>query len=415
MKGYMKKNIGALLFVSLMATSSAWSGNRENMLLIRKSIGNAEKQIGNELKAIERSGKMLNPVTLTKDNRVYYCDYEDWRSGFFPGSLWYMYELTGNEFWSRKANAFTQIVRKAQYLTSHHDVGFIINSSFGNSLRLTGNRADTSVIITAARSLLTRFHPAAGVIQSWDVTRGWQSQRGWECPVIIDNMMNLEMMFNATRLSGDSVFFRAAVSHADCTLRNQFRADGSCYHVVDYSLSDGRVRHRQTAQGYADESIWSRGQAWAIYGYVMCHRFTGYQRYLEQAIRTFRMMKNHPAMPADCIPYWDMSAPGIPDEPRDVSAAAVMASALYELCTIDLKNAVEYKAYADKIMTSLASDKYTAKPGQNGNFILMHSVGSIPHNNEIDKPLNYADYYYLEALVRKARLDLYFQKAASMR
>ena len=411
----MRRSVLTLLFLSLLTAASARLGSDSDINLIKRIIANAKVQLGNELKVIDRSGKILNPVTLTKDGKVFYCNYEDWRSGFFPGSLWYMYELTGDDFWASKANAFTQSIKQAQHLTSHHDVGFIINSSFGNSLRLTGNQADKDVIVTAARSLLTRFRPSAGIIQSWNVDRGWQSQRGWECPVIIDNMMNLEMMFNATRLSGDSTFFKAAVSHADRTLQNQFRPDGSCYHVVDYSLADGHVRHRQTAQGYADESIWSRGQAWAIYGYTMCYRFTGYQRYLDQAIKTFRMMKNHPAIPADGIPYWDMSAPKIPAEPHDASSAAVIASALYELCTVDLKNAEEYKSYADKIMRSLASEKYTAPAGHNGNFILMHSVGSIPHNNEIDKPLNYADYYYLEALVRKARQELYFQKACQNR
>ncbi|ALO49667.1 glycoside hydrolase family 88 protein [Hoylesella enoeca] len=410
----MRRNILILFFLSFLAT--AWpNSDNGDLHLIKQIIDNAKTQLSNELTTIDRSGKLLNPVTLTKDNKVFYCDYEDWRSGFFPGSLWYMYELTGDNFWARKANAFTQSIKQAQHLTSHHDVGFIIDSSFGNSLRLTGNPADKNVIVTAARSLLSRFRPAAGIIQSWNVDRGWQSRRGWECPVIIDNMMNLEMLFNATRLSGDSVFFNAAVSHADKTLQNQFRPDGSCYHVVDYNLTDGHVRHRQTAQGYADESIWSRGQAWAIYGYTMCYRFTGYPRYLNQAIKTFRMMKNHPAMPADCIPYWDMSAPKIPNELRDVSSAAVIASALYELCTIDLKNAGDYKTYADKIIRNLASDRYTARPGHNGNFILMHSVGSIPHNNELDKPLNYADYYYLEALVRKAQLELYFQKTCQNR
>lgn len=408
----MKKSIFALLLFISTTTIAAPSASDSSLQQTNRAIENAGVQLRNALHTIERSGKMLNPVTLTKDNRVFYCDFDDWRSGFFPGSLWYMYELTGDEFWAEKAMRFTRSIEKAKTLTWHHDIGFIINSGFGNQMRLYPQHSieGKTAMIEAAKSLATRFRPAVGIIQSWNVDKGWQSERGWECPVIIDNMMNLELLFKATELTHDSLYYKVAVSHADRTLQEQFRTDGSCYHVIDYSLKDGHVRHRHTAQGYSHESIWSRGQAWAIYGYTMCYRYTRDHRYLAQAVKTFNMMKSHPAMPADGIPYWDMSAPKIPNEPRDASSAACMASALYELCTYDLQNTGEYKAYADKIMTTLASSAYTARPGQNGNFILMHSVGSIPHNNEIDKPLNYADYYYLEALVRKANLELYFQK-----
>ncbi|MCH3982632.1 MAG: glycoside hydrolase family 88 protein [Prevotella sp.] len=378
---------------------------------IKGDILFSQQQIGRELKVIGDSGKILNPVTISSSGKVFYCNYADWRSGFFPGSLWYLYELTGKEYWAQEAEKFTESIEKAKNITYHHDIGFIINCSFGNGLRLKNIDAYKEVIITAAKSLSTRFRPAGGVLQSWNVTgKSWQAKRGWECPVIIDNMMNLELMFKATQLSGDSTYYRIAVSHADRTLKEQFRPDGSCYHVVDYGLIDGKVHHRQTAQGYSDESCWSRGQAWAIYGYTMCYRFTHFKRYLNQAIKTFHMMKNKTTMPDDLIPYWDMDAPKIPNEPRDVSSAAVIASALYELSTIDIANANEYKNYADRIMNSLSSDKYRAQLGENGNFLLMHSVGSIPHGAEVDKPLNYADYYYLEALTRRAYLELYFQK-----
>ena len=296
-------------------------------------------------------------------------------------------------------------IEEAKNLTWHHDIGFIVNCSFGNGLRLTADPSYKDVMVQAAKSLSTRFREAPQVIQSWNVDRGWQSERGWECPVIIDNMMNLELMFEATRLSGDSSFYKIAIAHADRTLQEHFRPDGSCYHVIDYSLKGGSVRHRHTAQGYAHESAWSRGQAWAIYGFVVCYRETGDRKYLDQALKTFNFMKNHKAMPTDLIPYWDMDAPNIPNEPRDASAASCIASALYEISTMDVENASEYKAYADSIMTSLASPAYRAALGTNGNFILMHSVGSIPHNSEIDVPLNYADYYFVEALKRKKDIE----------
>ncbi len=374
---------------------------------ITENVEFAKAQLGLAIDTIEASGKCLNPVTLNRDGSVYYCGYADWRSGFFPGSIWYLYELTGDTSYLPLARKYTEAIRPTEHLTWHHDIGFIINCSFGNGLRLAPDAAAyKNVMIQAAKSLCTRFRPNAGVIQSWDVKgNSWQSERGWECPVIIDNMMNLELLFEATKLSGDSTFYKVAVAHADRTLSEHFRPDGSCYHVVDYNISDGSVRHKQTAQGYADESVWSRGQAWAIYGFTICYRETKDRKYLDQALKTFNRMKNDPHMPEDLIPYWDMDAPNIPNEPRDASSASCIASALYEISTYAVSDAASYKAYADRIMHSLASPDYRAALGTNGNFILMHSVGSIPHNSEIDVPLNYADYYFLEALKRRKDLD----------
>lgn len=400
-------NFKSLLGAAGVTICLLCSGSKpETSPFIRKNVDFAKAQLGCAIKTIEASGKCLNPVTLNTDGSVYYCGYADWRSGFFPGSIWYLYELTGDKAYLPLAKKYTEAISKAQDLTWHHDIGFIINCSYGNGLRLAKDESYTSVMIQAAKSLSTRFRPNAKVIQSWDVKgNSWQSKRGWECPVIIDNMMNLELLFEATKLSGDSTYHHIAVAHADRTLAEQFRPDGSCYHVVDYNIADGTVRHKQTAQGYADESIWSRGQAWAIYGFTVCYRETKDRRYLDQAIKTFNLMKDHPRMPKDLIPYWDMDAPKIPDEPRDASSASCIASALYEMSTYDTPDAASYKTYADRIMESLATPAYRAKVGSNGNFLLMHSVGSIPHNSEIDVPLNYADYYFMEAMKRKKELD----------
>lgn len=400
-------NFKSLLGAAGVTICLLCSGSKpETSPFIRKNVDFAKAQLGCAIKTIEASGKCLNPVTLNTDGSVYYCGYADWRSGFFPGSIWYLYELTGDKAYLPLAKKYTEAISKAQDLTWHHDIGFIINCSYGNGLRLAKDESYTSVMIQAAKSLSTRFRPNAKVIQSWDVKgNSWQSKRGWECPVIIDNMMNLELLFEATKLSGDSTYHHIAVAHADRTLAEQFRPDGSCYHVVDYNIADGTVRHKQTAQGYADESIWSRGQAWAIYGFTVCYRETKDRRYLDQAIKTFNLMKDHPRMPKDLIPYWDMDAPKIPDEPRDASSASCIASALYEMSTYDTPDAASYKTYADRIMESLATPAYRAKVGSNENFLLMHSVGSIPHNSEIDVPLNYADYYFMEAMKRKKELD----------
>lgn len=389
-----------LLFAATVVTSAAGSPASD---FINENVAHAANQYRGHLDTIDSIGHFVNPRTTLPDGNIWYVPVDDWCSGFFPGSLWYLGELTGNQDWSRRAADYTETLDSAQYLTWHHDVGFIIGSSYLNGYRLGKKEQYAPVVVNAAKSLATRFRPGAGVIQSWNVDKGWQSERGWACPVIIDNMMNLEIMFEATRLTGDSTFYDIAVSHANTTMAHHFRPDFSCYHVVDYDPATGDVRHRQTAQGYADESSWARGQAWALYGYTMCYRYTGDPNYIYQAIKVCDMIFNTPSMPDDLVPYWDYNAPNIPSEPRDASAAACTASALYELSTYLPGRG--YKELADKVVASLSSPAYRAATGENNHFLLMHSVGSIPHGHEIDVPINYADYYYLEALLRKKKLD----------
>lgn len=389
-----------LLFAATVVTSAAGSPASD---FINENVAHAANQYRGHLDTIDSIGHFVNPRTTLPDGSIWYVPVDDWCSGFFPGSLWYLGELTGDQDWSRRAADYTETLDSAQYLTWHHDVGFIIGSSYLNGYRLGKKEQYAPVVVNAAKSLATRFRPGAGVIQSWNVDKGWQSERGWACPVIIDNMMNLEIMFEATRLTGDSTFYDIAVSHANTTMAHHFRPDFSCYHVVDYDPATGDVRHRQTAQGYADESSWARGQAWALYGYTMCYRYTGDPNYIYQAIKVCDMIFNDPTMPEDLVPYWDYNAPDIPAEPRDASAAACTASALYELSTYLPGRG--YKELADKVMASLSTPAYRAENGKNNHFLLMHSVGSIPHGHEIDVPINYADYYYLEALLRKKKLD----------
>lgn len=389
-----------LLFAATVVTSAAGSPASD---FINENVAHAANQYRGHLDTIDSIGHFVNPRTTLPDGSIWYVPVDDWCSGFFPGSLWYLGELTSDQDWSRRAADYTETLDSAQYLTWHHDVGFIIGSSYLNGYRLGGKEQYAPVVVNAAKSLATRFRPGAGVIQSWNVDKGWQSERGWACPVIIDNMMNLEIMFEATRLTGDSTFYDIAVSHANTTMAHHFRPDFSCYHVVDYDPATGDVRHRQTAQGYADESSWARGQAWALYGYTMCYRYTGDPNYIYQAIKVCDMIFSTSSMPDDLVPYWDYNAPNIPSEPRDASAAACTASALYELSTYLPGRG--YKELADKVVASLSSPAYRAATGENNHFLLMHSVGSIPHGHEIDVPINYADYYYLEALLRKKKLD----------
>ena len=387
------------LGVFLMTPAFCHAENNDISNVINNDINFSTRQYSLILQQIGREGKVRIPKTIDKLGRMVYIPIDDWCSGFFPGSLCYLYQLTNDKSWLLQSKRFTEALDSIQYLTWHHDVGFMIGSSYLNIYRLSPNKAYKKAIIQTAKSLCTRFRKKAGVIQSWNVDRGWQSKRGWTCPVIIDNMMNLELLFEATRLSGDSTYWKVAVSHANKTLENQFRKDGSCYHVVDYDPNNGAVLHRQTAQGYADNSAWARGQAWAVYGYTVCYRYTHDRKYLDQAVKTLNFVMQNPNLPDDLIPYWDFDAPNIPNEPRDVSSAACIASALYEMNNYLPDNG--YTSLADRIIRSLSSPEYRAPLGKNGCFLLMHSVGSIPHNNEIDVPLNYADYYFLEALTRR--------------
>lgn len=397
----MKKNLLTVIMTGLLFVNcSGITPNMKNML-IPGDISFASKQLGRQVEIIEQSNKFLNPRTVN-NNKIQYVKNADWTSGFFPGAMWLMYDLTGDKKWKEFGVKYTEKLDSVKYLTTHHDIGFIIGSSYGNGYRLTKNPAYKEVIVEAAKSLTTRFKPAAGVIQSWNEDSGWQGTRGWMCPVIIDNMMNLEILFKASDYTGDSSFRKIALSHANQTMANHFRSDYSCYHVVDYDKVKGGVRSKVTAQGNSDESSWARGQAWALYGFTVCYRETKDPKYLELVDKIYHFIFTNKNMPKDLVPYWDFNAPNIPNEPRDASAAAVTASALYELSTLGRP---EYKKTADKIIENLSGPSYRAILGTNGNFLLMHSVGSIPHGMEIDVPLNYADYYFLEALSRKKIIE----------
>ena len=344
-------------------------------------------------------GELTNPRNSEPDGTLNLVPSKDWTSGFFPGELWFLYEYTQNNFWKKKAQQHTDILEKEKMNGSTHDMGFKVYCSFGNGYRLTQDEHYKEVLLQSARTLATRFKPAAGIIRSWD-----HSTAKWVCPVIIDNMMNLELLFWATKESKDSTFYRIAVNHARTTMKHHFRPDFSSYHVIDYDTITGQVLKKNTHQGFADESAWSRGQAWALYGYTMCYRETRLPEFLEQAQNIEKYLFTHPNMPEDLIPYWDFDAPGIPDEPRDVSAATVIASALYELSLYDPEKGERYRSNADKIIENLTKH-YRATLKKDNGFLLLHSTGTKPTNTEVDVPIVYADYYFIEALMRKNKLE----------
>ena len=324
---------------------------------------------------------------------------KDWTSGFIAGSLWYLHEFSKDPKWLAAAQDYTERLNSIKDYRGSHDVGFMLGCSYGNGYRLTKNPAYRKVLLEGAATLATRYNPAVGQLRSWDHGK-------WIYPVIIDNMMNLEFLMSAARESGDKRFKEIAISHADHTLKNHFRPDSSCFHVIDYDPSTGEVLAKKTHQGAADESAWARGQAWALYGYTMMFRETKNPAYLAQAVKVGNYLLKHPRLPADKVPYWDFDDPNIPAAPRDASAAAIMASALIELSgMVEGKQSAAYLGLARQQLTSLSSPAYLAKPGENGGFILLHSVGNMPKNSEVDVPLNYADYYFLEALIRYQNLS----------
>lgn len=278
-----------------------------------------------------------------------------------------------------------------------HDMGFKMYCSFGNGYRLTQNTAYKNILLESATTLITRYKPTIGCIRSWD-----HSRDKWQCPVIIDNMMNLELLYWAFKETGDSVYYDIATNHARTTIKNHFRDDYSSYHVIDYDTINGEVLHKHTHQGYNHESAWGRGQAWGLYGYTMCYRETKLPEFLTQAENIADYIFTNPTLPDDMVTYWDFNAPNIPNEPRDASAAAVMACALYELSMYNVEKATQYKQWADTIINNL-SKNYRAPLNGNYGFILLHSTGA--HNFERDVPLVYADYYFLEALLKKEKLE----------
>ena len=319
-----------------------------------------------------------------------------WCSGFFPGVLWRLYENNHSGEFLDYARNYTSRIEKEKYNRGTHDLGFMLYCSFGNGYRITGDTAYRSVMLTGAESLASRFNPVTGCIRSWDHNRDQ-----WQYPVIIDNMMNLEFLFWASRESGDPRYRNIAITHANTTMRDFYRPDYSSFHVVSYDTETGEVEKKNTHQGFSDESAWARGQVWGFYGYVVMYRETKDTKYLEHAKHIAAFLLNHPNMPEDKIPYWDFNAPDIPNALRDASAGAIMASALIELSGyVDAALAKTYLDVAETQIRTLSSPEYLAEKGTNGNFIIKHGVGHLPGKSEIDVPLTYADYYFVEALLR---------------
>ncbi|MDA3817115.1 MAG: glycoside hydrolase family 88 protein [Prolixibacteraceae bacterium] len=398
MIAFFKNKLLAFTVVMLLFSSCAETEKTGIDEVVKENLEFSEKQMSNMLEWLGNSS--MSPRTV-EDGATKLVKSGDWTSGFFPGSLWMAYEYSRDPRWRDNADHYSMNIEMEKMNGGTHDMGFKMYSSFGNGYRLTNNNEYKQILLQSAKTLTTRFNPKVGAIRSWD-----HNKDKWDYPVIVDNMLNLELLFWASRETRDSSYYKIAVSHAEKTLENHFRNDYSSYHVVSYDTITGEPVKKNTHQGYSHESSWARGQAWGLYGFTMTYRETGKQVFLDQACKIAGFILNHPNLPEDKIPYWDFDTPGIPDEPRDASAAAVICSALYELslyCDGDEKE--YYLSQADQILRSLSSPEYRAEPGKNNFFLLKHSTGNYPKNSEIDEPINYADYYFMEANLRRLKLS----------
>ena len=375
--------------IVMIAGGHAAAQNLDSLVLHAR--GFAARQLARTVAELGSAREV--PVLTLPDGSWKTAKPSDWRSGFFAGSLWYLYEERRDTALRNAAERWTAVLEEQKLNNHTHDVGFMIYCSYGNGYRLERRREYKEVLLEAARTLATRFDKRVGCIKSWD------GRREWQYPVIIDNMMNLELLFWAARNGGGGRLRQIALRHALTTIRNHFRTDGSTYHVVDYDTTTGTVRVKQTHQGFADESVWARGQAWAIYGFTMAYRETRDRRFLAAAERAADYFIDH--LPKDSVPYWDFKAPGIPNEERDASAGAIAASALFELGKLEKRSdaAKKYRTSAERILASLCSPVYLAE-GSASHGILNHAVGNRPKNAEVDVSLIYADYYFIEAMMR---------------
>lgn len=408
----MKQKVQIIILMACFMVTSAIAQVSEKQF-IKENMDFAKIQVENMMKASFSETSM--PHSMNNKGEVARMGIRGWTAGFFPGTLWYLSEYTGDKSLTDSARVFTERMEPVKTFTDNHDIGFMMYCPYGNAYRLNPSKDDEEILIESARSLSTRYSPVTGTIKSWNRWRSWNSgERVYEYPVIIDNMMNLELLFFASEKSGDNSFRDIAISHAEKTMKNQIRKDGGTFHITFYDPSTGQFIGGETSQGYSDNSTWARGQSWAIYGFTMVYRETKDNRFLKAAMKTADYYLDHDNLPSDKVTWWDFNAhepgytPGVRSNARkvvinyrDASAAAITASALFELSTfVKGKKSKKYYDAAVDIVHALGSENYRAKAGENANFILRHSTGAIPQNSEIDVPLVYGDYYFIEALMR---------------
>lgn len=399
-----KLQILGAFFVTLLMVNC---GDKKKEAITVNNTFNVDAQLAYCVQQTNSAFKLVSnvgdiPRNIAPNSKEWrYVDYKDWTSGFWPGELWYLYEFNDSDVWKQRADKFTAYLKPLSVTPAlDHDLGFQVYNSFGNGYRLTSNPEYKDVILKTADTLATLFNPNVGTILSWP--RDVPNMEWPQHNTIMDNMINLELLFWASKHGENKALYDMAVSHADVTMENHFRSDYTSYHVVVYDKDTGEKIKGVTHQGYNDDSMWSRGQSWAIYGYTMVYRETKDPKYLDFAKKVTQVYLDR--LPEDLIPYWDFDAPDIPNTTRDASAAAVVASAMLELSTFikDEKLAKTYKDQAEQMLIEL-SENYQSKDVNSA--CLLHSTGHAPANSEIDYSIIYADYYYVEALLRLKKLN----------
>lgn len=393
------KKTKILLFSALIIAMVSFQRKEEESFSTDKNLDYCVAQANKTLSVLPNGLTIpRNVAPGSKDwNTV---GYKDWTSGFWPGILWYLYEYTGDAKWKVQADKYSRFLTPLSVSPAlDHDLGFQVYSSFGNGYRLTQNKEYMDIVLKTSDTLATLYNPKVGTILSWPEM---VKKMNWPHNTIVDNMINLEMLFEASKNGGNKHLYKMAVKHAETTMKNQFRKDYSVYHVVVYDTVTGKKIKGVTHQGYSDSSMWARGQGWAIYGYTMVYRETKDPKFLKFAHKVAKVYLNR--LPKDLIPYWDFDAPKIVNEPRDASASALVASALIELSTYT-KDKTLAKTYLDKaeaMLAELSSKRYQS--GDVNSAFLLHSTGHYPNKTEIDYSIIYADYYYIEALLRLKKL-----------
>lgn len=398
--------LGFLSLIGACMVACASQSKASDDFSVEEALTYCHSKVGKTLGELHRQPDSLvysmMPRNIEHSDTLWHCrkaTADEWCAGFWPGVLWMDYEYTHDETLRAEAERFTASL---EYFSKRpafdHDLGFLMFCSYGNGYRLTHNPAFRQVILDTADTLATLFNPAVGTILSWP--RNVDALGGHN--TIMDNMINLEMLFWAAKNGGDHRLYDIAVKHAETTMAHAFRPDYTSYHVAVYNPVTGDFIKGMTHQGLADNSMWARGQAWAIYGYTMVYRETHDPRFLDFAQKVTDVYLDR--LPTDYVPYWDFSAPAETSTPRDASAACVVASALLELQGyVEGEKSDRYRHCAEKMLASLSSDSYRSSAHRSS--FLDHSVGHHPAGSEIDASIIYADYYYLEALLRLKRLQ----------
>ncbi|TDI69160.1 MAG: glucuronyl hydrolase [Bacteroidetes bacterium] len=408
-KQFIYKSLVLVCFIiCFLSCNKATTTNKQVNIAVKEINFDLDQSIKNCETQLAISVPKL--TDLSKHPRLIETDEKEWKqipngklvwtSGFYPGILWYMYDLTKDEKWKQEAIKRTEVFEEFQHIVEHHDIGFMMFPSYGNGLLIGNKNEYKDILLSSAKSLSTRYNPNVGTIKSWS---NKMHPRWKQHITIIDNMLNLELLYWAAKNGGTSTYYDIATKHAEITMKNHFRDDDTSWHVLEYDSITGNVLNKHTKQGFDDNSRWSRGQAWGIYGYTMVYRETKDKKFLDFAQKlTDRYLT---LLPEDLVPYWDFDAPNIPNEERDASAAAIVASALLELSTY-VKNEKDRERYyntALRMLASLSSEKYSGL-GKTDSF-LIHSTGAKSLGHEIDVALIYADYYYIEALSRLKKMQ----------